>query len=522
MTPLLVVDSLSVHLASGGGQSQTVLTGVSLQLAAGEILAVVGESGAGKSTLASAILGPLPVDAGFRVAGKIWLEGEDLLSVSQAAMQAIRRARLRAVPQAPLASLDPTMTIGAQIGQRAAAVFWLQRTGITDAQSVLPRYPHQISGGQRQRVLLAMALMVRPRLVIADEPTTSLDPVTKGQVLNLLRATADDEKTGILLVTHDLEAAASVADHILVLHEGRVVETGPARQLLSFPWQDYTKSLLACRYNLTTDRSAPLPAAGAEGSTASWSSIVADGGVALALDQVSRSFRTGQLFASGRSAVLRDISLRVGAGESLALVGASGAGKSTLLRVAAGLDRPDSGTVARTVGDRPQIVFQDATSAFTPWLTIGEQIGERLASSGCSLRERQQRTAEALNLCGLDPALARLYPSQLSVGQCQRAAFARAIVVPPNLLLCDEPVSAMDVRLTAAMLNLINRLRRQLRFAVLLVTHDIAAARLVADRIAVLHEGRIVETGEADAIIERPTSPYTRELIDAVRQREAA
>jgi peptide/nickel transport system ATP-binding protein len=306
-----------------------------------------------------------------------------------------------------------------------------------------------------------------------------------------------------------------------VLHKGRIVEAGPTAAIIHTPEHPYTARLLAARFDLGSDRTRPLPV---DTSTPArpWSEAwpaTHEENIVLALAGVSKSFNTGSrtLWGTRRpKPVLRSVELSIRAGECVALVGESGAGKSTLLRIAAGLVAPDSGTVARAGSSLPQIVFQDAGSSLTPWLTIGEQIGERLRGTGASAHERKTRLGEAMRLVGLDPALAGALPRELSGGQAQRAVIARAIVVPPALLLCDEPISSLDVTLAAATLNLLGELRRRLGMAMLFVTHDLAAARLVADRIAVLDGGELVEDADPDTLIAAPKAAYTRQLIAAV------
>ena len=371
-----------------------------------------------------------------------------------------------------------------------------------------------------------MAMLAHPRLLIADEPTTALDVTTQAQILELVRGLAREQRTAVLLITHDLAVAASMAHHVLVLHHGEMVEAGPAETLIKAPKHPYPAKLLASRIDLSSNRTHPLPV---EAGTPErpWSETwptAKDPDVVLELSNVSKSFNTGPrtLWGTRRpQPVLRSVDLTIRAGECVALVGESGAGKSTILRVAAGLVAPDGGTITRNGADLPQIVFQDAGSSLTPWLTIGEQIGERLRSTGVAAHERKARLDDAMTLVGLDPALARALPRELSGGQAQRAAIARAIVVPPTLLLCDEPISALDVTLAAATLNLLGDLRRRLRMAMLFVTHDLAAARIIADRIAVLDGGEIIEASDSDTLIAAPGTAYTRQLIETVPRLDA-
>lgn len=525
-SPALAIRGLCVTLHRDG-RTVRVLEGIDLDVAPGEIVALVGESGAGKSTVGLALQGLLPRDSRPVVSGSAQVAGVEIVGASQSQLRAARRSLLRVVPQDPMAALNPTMTIVRQLAESAGdatlAVNLLAGMGISDPRRVADTYPHRLSGGQRQRVLIAMAMLARPKLVVADEPTTALDVTTQAHILELLRELARQQQTATLLITHDLGVAAAIADRIAVLHGGRIVEAGPARSLLHAPRQAYTRRLIATRFDLNSDRTRPLPVDLT--NPAAWPTTPVIGETpALRLVGIEKSYPTGARTIWGRrrqQAMLRSIDLSVRLGECVALVGESGAGKSTILRIAAGLVVPDRGEVSR-IEPRPQLVSQDPASALTPWLSIGEQIGERLRSSGLQAAERANKVRDAMLLVGLDPALARMLPGELSLGQCQRAVVARAIAVPPRLLLCDEPVSAVDVPLAATILNLLGDLRRRLGMAMLFVTHDLAAARLVADRIAVLCHGELVEEGDADTLTRAPATAYTRRLLAAVPSLEFA
>lgn len=525
--PVLAISDLCVTLHRDG-RPLPVLNRVSLEAAPGEIVALVGESGSGKSTLGLALQGLLSSDSRPVVSGSVRIAGVEIVDADQRQLRNARRSLVRLVPQDPMAALNPTMTIRRQMAEStsdtALSVNWLGRMGIGDPIRIADAYPHRLSGGQRQRVLIAMAMMARPKLIIADEPTTALDVMTQAEILDLLRELAREQQTAILLITHDLSVAAAIAERVAVLDGGRIVEAGPTRSLIHAPRQPYTARLLSARFDLASDRTRPLPVDADVPATA-WSATRIEGdATALRLIGVSKSYATGARTRWGTrrlQPMLRSISLSVRLGECVAIVGESGAGKSTVLRIAAGLVPPDGGEVWRAEL-RPQMVWQDPASALTPWLSISEQIGERLRSSGVGVPDRARKVQDAMELVGLDPALASMLPAQLSLGQCQRAAVARAIVVPPKLLLCDEPVSAVDVPLAATILNLLGDLRRRLGMAMLFVTHDLAAARIVADRIAVLRDGELVEEGDADTLTRSPGSAYTQALVDAVPSLEFA
>jgi peptide/nickel transport system ATP-binding protein len=522
--PILGVTDLNVAF----GRGPRVVDDVSFDIASGEIVALVGESGSGKSTIGHALQGLLPAESRPIVTGSVTIDGVQIVGASTATLRNARRSLVRAVPQDPMAALDPTMIIRRQMAESsgdAPITEWLLRAGLADAERIADSYPHRLSGGQRQRVLIAMAMMAAPKLLVADEPATALDVTIQAQILDMLRALAQEHRTAVLLITHDLAVAASMAGRVLVMHEGKIIESGATEAVVRAPSHVYTRSLIASRFDLASDRTRPLG-----GPSPSWAELwpehrVKAEDVVLRLRRVGKSFATGLRTPLGTRRLvpaLRSIDLEIRAGESVALVGESGAGKSTLLRIAAGLVRPDSGTV--TVGDNgpPQIVFQDAGSSLTPWLSIGEQIAERLRSLGLPRREREDRLRETMALVGLIPELAHALPNELSGGQAQRAVIARAIVVVPKLLLCDEPISALDVSLGAATLNLLGTLRRRLGMAMLFVTHDLAAARIIADRIVVLNEGELIEEADPDTLIVASRMPYTRQLIASVPRLELA
>ncbi len=575
---VLSIRGLHVRL-SRDGRASTVLDGVDLDLAPGEVVALVGESGSGKSTIGLALQGLLPPESQPEISGSIRLAGRELVGARSAALREARRTLIRSVPQDPMGALNPTMTIGRQLAETGLTpdqvLEWLARVGLPDPPRIAADLPHRLSGGQRQRVLIAMSMAAKPRVLVADEPTTALDVTIQAQILKLLAELAREHGTAILFITHDLAVAAELSDRVMVLFGGRVVELGDTRAIVAAPGHPYAAGLLSARFDLDSHRDRQLPtlaipdgagpAPGVEHcnyvarcplatpdcaerrpdlatrqdgrriacfnahrvpellaaarAAPPWPEPVAGDGDALELYRIHKSFpgrRSGLMGARSRTTVLSGIDLRIRLGECVALVGESGSGKSTLLRIAAGLVAPDEGDVAWFGGVAPQVVFQDAVAALTPWLTVGEQIRDRLRPLNLPRAEQADRVAEALTLVGLDPQLAAALPAELSGGQCQRVTVARAVVVPPRLLLCDEPISAMDVSLAAQTLNLLGTLRRSMGMGMLFVTHDLAAARLIADRIAVLEKGRLVEIGAPEQIITAPEAPYTRMLVSAV------
>jgi peptide/nickel transport system ATP-binding protein len=552
------------------------LRGVSLEVAPAEILAVVGESGSGKSVLGLTLLGLLAGDPSPEVSGRAEVCGLDMVSAPQKARRALRRSSVGAVFQDPMTSLNPTMRVGHQVTRAAGSAEEARRlldlVGVPDAARRMQAFPHELSGGLRQRVMLAMAVAGSPSLVIADEPTTALDVTVQAQILLLLRDLRDEIGCSIMLITHDFGVASQVADRVAVMYGGRLAELGAMGEVLAAPSHPYTAGLLRSRLQLDLPRGreiatlpgeppdpraypsgcafaprcsnkvaacetelpfptpapthggvvacfGPVPAAAGDVRTATPefppAAVPQTGHRAVHLDGIGKDFTVRHgFFKKQKLAALRDVTLEVMAGQSVAIVGESGSGKSTLLRVVAGLLEPDRGTIERA-DRRPQMVFQDAGASLTPWLTVGEIVGERLR--GTTRRpEREQRVADSLALVGLPPEIASTKAAMLSGGQRQRVAFARSTIVPPQLLLCDEPTSALDASLAAAVLNLLQNLRHQLGMAVMFVTHDLAAARFVADRVAVMYLGEIVEFGPAASVVESPSHPYTKALLSAV------
>jgi peptide/nickel transport system ATP-binding protein len=574
--PVATITDLHVTFRRNGNDVKA-LRGVTLSVRAGEILGLVGESGSGKSVLGFTTLGLLPSTAA--VHGSVRVTGSDMVGGNAKALRKVRRLDLGAVFQDPMTSLNPTMRIGKQVTEAAGsdeeALKLLTAVGIPDPKRRFRAFPHELSGGLRQRVMIAIAIAGDPELIVADEPTTALDVTVQAQVLRLLQRLRDEIGCSILLITHDLGVAAQISDRIAVLYAGRMAEIGPTADVLERPAHPYTHGLLRSRLTLETPRHRRLAAlAGAVPSAVKplpgcafaprcalatpacqsappapvpvtaervsacilpFESVAAEmsARVAIAIEEAERETgSTGdaeppsvlmhdvtKTFSIGRHAklqALRGISVTVAHGESVALVGESGSGKSTLLRVIAGLEKATSGSVQLAGGRRPQMVFQDAGASLTPWLSVGELVEERLRRNGMSRSRRRDAVAEVLQRVGLPPDITRSRAAQLSGGQRQRVSLARATVVPPSVLLCDEPTSALDVSLAASVLNLIGDLRQKLDMSVVFVTHDLSVARVVADRIAVMYLGRIVEVGPAEDVIRDPVHPYTRALVDSI------
>jgi peptide/nickel transport system ATP-binding protein len=526
--PIARVRDLVVDFAGDGGSSFRALHGVDLDIRAGEILALVGESGSGKTVLGNTLLGLTTETRGASVTGTVDVGGVDMVDGSGEARRWVRRHVLGAVFQDPLTSLDPMMRIGAQVCERGAdrarGITALEECGIPRPDERFTQWPHMLSGGLRQRVSIAGAITAAvvdgaspfsrgearsvadagvPSLIIADEPTTALDVRVQAQIVALFARLRDVHGCSILLITHDLGVAAQVADRIAVMSNGEICELGEAAAVITRPQHDYTRELLASRL----DVSAPFGVA--PETTASAETPV------LSLQHVVKRFRSHER-RGAEVTVLDDVSLDLAAGGSMVLVGESGSGKSTLLRIAAGLETPSAGkVVVDPAHGRPQMIFQDARSSLTPWLSIRSQLRERLTHDGVPRDERDDRVMQLLRQVGLDERAARSRPRAMSGGQCQRAAIARALASSPSVLLCDEPVSALDASLASRVVDLLDDLRHQTGVSILMVTHDLAVAKRLASDLAVMHDGRIVERGAVRDVFGDPRHEYTRQLIAA-------
>ncbi|MCW2649204.1 MAG: oligopeptide/dipeptide transporter, ATP-binding protein [Mycobacterium sp.] len=574
-TAVATVGDLHVTFRRNGHDVKA-LRGVSMKIASGEILGLVGESGSGKSVLGFSLLGLPPKHA--RLHGRVEVTGVDMVNGDARTLRNVRRLDLGAIFQDPMTSLNPTMRIGRQVAEAAGSLNEAERlldaVGIPEPKRRMRAYPHELSGGLRQRVMIAIAIAGNPDLIVADEPTTALDVTVQAQVLRLLLRLRDEIGCSILFITHDLGVAAQISDRIAVLYAGRIAEIGSTSEVLGRPAHPYTYGLLRSRLTLTTSRyhklaalagvvpsaAAPLPGCAfaprcaltmpscserppepiaiapqrvsacllpptqVSAGFGALETVTADTlgpeskydeeqPPAISLRDVTKSFSLGR---HGKLQALRGVSLAVAHGESVALVGESGSGKSTLLRCIGDLEKPTTGTVQLSSEQRPQMVFQDAGASLTPWLSVGELISERLRGNKLSRRQKRDAVAEALDRVGLPLDVAKSRGGQLSGGQRQRVSLARATIVPPAVLLCDEPTSALDVSLAASVLNLIGELRRTLDMSVVFVTHDLSVARVVADRIAVMYLGRIVEVGPAEEVIAHPAHPYTQALVDAL------
>ncbi len=532
-TELLRVQGLRV--AFGGKE---VVHGVDFQLAAGEKLALVGESGSGKTVTALSLLRLLP-DAD--VSGQAFFApgtgqggaARDLLALTERQLRGVRGKEIAMIFQEPMTALNPLFPVGDQIAEvlqlhealsapaaREAAVQLLAETGIPDPARRANAFPHQLSGGQRQRAMIAMALACKPRLLLADEPTTALDVTLRVQILELLDALATKHGMAVLLITHDLNLVKRFADRVAVMEDGRVVEEGRVAQVFAAPRHAYTRKLIDSR-----------PTRDIEGVAVRAEPPVLQAQALRVVYPVSRPGISGW-FAKGEFVAVQGADLLVHPGETLGIVGESGSGKSTLALAALGLlphggtlqvaGKPWSGGAAnRALRRIVQVVFQDPFSSLSPRMTIEEVVGEGLTvhDGGLDVAQRRERAIQALAEVGLQesqfPGLLARYPHEFSGGQRQRIAIARALIVQPQLLVLDEPTSALDVTIQKQVLALLQRLQRERGLSYLLITHDVEVIRAMAHRVMVMKDGAVLEAGETDRVLDAPQDPYTRKLVAA-------
>jgi peptide/nickel transport system ATP-binding protein len=525
--PLAVdIHDLDITFATDGGDVAAV-RGIDLDVRRGEVLAIVGESGSGKTVTGRSILGLLPETA--RVDGAVLLTGTDVVGLSPGRMRDLRGPAAAMIFQEPSTSLNPVYTVGWQLAEglrahgkvskseaRATAIDVLGRVGIPDPERRVDDYPHQFSGGQKQRIVIAMALALRPAVIVADEPTTALDVTVQAEILDLLRTLRDEFGTAIVLIAHNMGVVADLADRVAVMYEGEIVETAPVRELFAHPRDPYTQRLLAAVPRLeVVDRAYTGDAAAAP--------IV----VARDLEIVY----PGRLGRKPFTAV-GGVSFDIRPGEVLGLVGESGSGKTTIGRAMAGLTRVTGGSLevlgvdlaqGRERAFRPKrrelgFVFQDPASSFNPLLTIADCIAEPLVVHGMAPNPAAARgkVDELLDAVQLPGDYGDRFPHELSGGQRQRASLARALALDPKLLIADEPTSALDVSVQARVLELFAELQDRFGFACLFITHDLAVVDLLAHRVVVLHRGEIAEQGPTAQVLGSPQDPYTQRLIAAL------
>ncbi|MEH1013105.1 ABC transporter ATP-binding protein [Micromonospora sp. CPCC 206060] len=541
---LLTIEDLTVEYLVGGRRVRAVER-ADLSVRTGEIVALVGESGSGKSTIAHAVLGALP-SAGRIVTGRIGFDGLDLARLPERRFNRVRGRSLGFIPQDPMSSLNPLHRVGEQVTEsirihRSAsraeaarrAVDLLDRVGLPEPAARVRQFPHELSGGMRQRALIAAALAGAPRLLIADEPTTALDVTVQKVILDDLSALARSGGIAVLVITHDLAVAADRADRIVVLRHGRIVESGTPDAVRGGPRHPYTRMLLASAPSLAAGRRrSRRPAGPTEPGGQSAPTVPPTGGDLVRVDGVTKEFRVPHADRNrGWFRAVDDVSLTIGRGETLGLVGESGSGKSTLARLILRLTPPTAGRIAydgtdiadldrrglRGLRARAQLIYQNPYGSLNPRLTVRQIVAEPLAGFGIGDRPaRRRRVRELLDQVGLPGDLAERRPAELSGGQRQRVAIARALAPSPELLVCDEPVSALDVSIQAQILDLLAELQAELGLSLLFISHDLAVIRQVADRVGVMRAGRLVEIGPADQVFHRPGHGYTRTLLTAI------
>jgi peptide/nickel transport system ATP-binding protein len=546
VAPLLRVRDLQVAFRTNTGTVDAV-QGVSFDLAAGETLAIVGESGSGKSTTAMSIISLLQGN-GRVTGGSIEFDGRELVGMAESELREIRGAEIGLVPQDPMSNLNPVSKIGVQVAEtllvhgRATkrdvdekVVEVLTAAGLPDAAERAKQYPHEFSGGMRQRALIAIGLACAPRLLIADEPTSALDVTVQRTILDQIDRMTAELGTSVLLITHDLGLAAERASKLVVMHRGRVVEQGPALQLLQNPQHEYTKRLVAAAPSVAAARQQTI-VHGAAGAGAAGAGAGADGaGAGAASDNIIEVRGLTKVYpVRGRAddfTAVDDVSFDIPRGTTVALVGESGSGKTTTARMLLKVVEPTAGTMAFDGQDiaglrkrelssfrqRVQPIFQDPYSSLNPSFTIGRIIGEPLdAYKRGSQTERRARVRELMDQVALPASMLRRYPGELSGGQRQRVAIARALALKPDLIVCDEPVSALDVLVQAQILELLGELQRELGLSYLFISHDLAVVRLISDRVCVMQQGRIVEQAESEELFQNPRHPYTRQLLASI------
>ena len=523
---VLEINDLIVSLGTGP-EGTRIIDGVSLQVRGRETLCVVGESGSGKSVTALSVMGLLEKGALSPTGGSIRLVGEELLTASDRRLRQLRATRMAMIFQEPMTALNPVVPVGRQIDEvlrahtnldararRKRILDMMEQVRLPEIERIFASYPHRLSGGQRQRIMIAMALVLEPKLLIADEPTTALDVTTQKQILTLIRDLQRDHGTAVLFITHDMGVVAEIADRVAVMRQGRLVESGALDAILRTPAMEYTRNLLASVPSL-------VPRAPRSQTSAP---------VVLETTGLGKVYRERSFLGKVREvAAADDVTLTLRKGRTLGIVGESGSGKSTVARCIVRLIDPTSGGV-RLAGNeishlsrtllqphrkRIQIVFQDPYRSLNPRVTIGETIAEGPINYGVPRPDALARARELLELVDLPVDAISRYPHQFSGGQRQRIAIARALALDPDVLVADEAVSALDVSVQAQVLDLFDQIQKRLGIALLFITHDLRVAAQICDDVAVMQHGRIVEQGPAADVLSHPQQAYTRTLLDA-------
>ncbi len=551
----LILEITELSIAFNGNQ---VIHDISFRLYKNEILGIVGESGSGKSVSSLAILGLLPKGISKISSGTILFEGKDLTTLSNKHFQNIRGKKIAMIFQEPMSSLNPSMTCGKQVEEilqqhtnisknaiKDEVLSLFEKVKLPNIDRVFKSYPHEISGGQKQRVMIAMAIACKPDILIADEPTTALDVTVQKEIVNLLKELQEETKMSILFITHDLALISEIADRVLVMYKGKIVEQGPIEEIFENPQEDYTKALINSRPSLD-ERLKVLPTIqdfldGTPKEDIITSEVRKKKHEALykkppllevvnvKKEYISKSgwFSKPEIFKAVNS-----VSFKLYEGETLGLVGESGCGKSTLGNAILQLDKATSGTIlykgvdiinlskseTRKLRKDIQIIFQDPFASLNPRIPVGKAIMEPMQVHGLynSDKERKEKVIEILNRVGLSEDYFNRYPHEFSGGQRQRIGIARTIALQPKLIVCDESVSALDISVQAQVLNLLNELKEDFGFTYIFISHDLAVVKYMADQLLVMNQGKIEELGDADEIYTNPQKEYTKKLISAI------
>ncbi len=529
---LLSIRDLAIALPVGADRLYAAKD-INFDLAAGEILCIVGESGSGKSMSANAVMGLLPQGV-EPVKGSITFDGREILGLSEKEMLKLRGSRISMIFQEPLSALNPLMRVGAQIAEvfeahgalkgserRARALQLLDEVGIPDPSAAIRAYPFQLSGGQRQRVMIAMALALEPDILIADEPTTALDVTTQAQILQLVEDLRKKHGMAVIFITHDFGVVADIADRVIVMQTGEIVESGTADEVLLKPQHPYTRALIDAIPRLTRRK---------EAAEQTREPI-------LTVEGLNKTFSTGSGTLFGKRRVVKavqDVSFQLYAGETIGIVGESGSGKSTVGRCIVRLLDPNAGRVMVDGADiahmsgselrdkrrKLQMIFQDPYSSLNPRARVSRILTEGLMAYGTSKADALAKARELLELVGLDASAMNRFPHEFSGGQRQRIGIARALALDPKIIIADEAVSALDVSIQAQVLDLLADLKTRLDLSMLFITHDLRVAARICDRIIVMQKGRIVEAGPAGKVLHNPDTEYTQSLLDAIPGQE--
>ena len=556
-SPILRVKDLRVAFKSASGLNE-VLHGVSYQLYANEILGIVGESGSGKSVASLAIMGLLPLKSGVSISGEIMFNSENLIDYSQKQLEAIRGKKIAMIFQEPMSALNPSICCGKQVEE-----ILLQHTNITtkvakqevirlfnavkipEAKTTYKKYPHEISGGQQQRVMIAIAIACKPEILIADEPTTALDVTVQKEIIALLKTLQKEFKMSVIFISHDLALVSEIADRIVVMFKGNIVEKGDTKSVFKNPQKEYTKALIGARPTIK-GRLKKLPTISDFLSGIIPKALITktareekhkniyNTAPLLEVTNLEKTYYSKASFFGTKTALkaVDNVSFKVYSGETLGLVGESGCGKSTLGKAILQLDKATAGTLKykgndvtnlskkalRTLRKEIQIIFQDPYASLNPRLTVGKAIMEPMKVHGLfnSNDERKAKTIEILEKVGLEAAHFDRFPHEFSGGQRQRIGIARTIAVQPKLIICDESVSALDISVQAQVLNLLNDLKDSYGFTYIFISHDLSVVKFMSDQLMVMNKGKIEEIGEADSIYESPQKEYTKTLIEAI------